>query len=78
VDRFATSEISAFRSNDEPRVMDRPMYGAVHGDLKHLDAGVGGTFMAAQHYVDESRQRRDELLAKYAAERLEESAEKAE
>jgi hypothetical protein len=58
--------------------MDRPMYGAVHADLKHLDAGVGGTFMAAQHYNDESRQRRDELLAKYAAEKLEESAETAE
>jgi hypothetical protein len=78
VDRFATSEISAFRSNDEPRVMDRPMYGAVHADLKHLDAGVGSTFMAAKHYGDESRQRRDELLAKYAAEKLEESVEKLE
>jgi hypothetical protein len=78
VDRFATSEISALRNHDEPRVMDRPMYGAVHADLKHLDAGVGSTFMAAKHYGDESRQRRDELLAKVAAQKLEESAEKAE
>jgi hypothetical protein len=54
------------------------MYGAVHADLKHLDAGVGSTFMAAQHYGDESRQRRDELLARFAAEKLEETAEKLE
>jgi hypothetical protein len=72
VDQFANPEMTAYRSSDEPRVMDRPMYGAIHADLKHLDAGTCSTFMAAKYYEDESRQRRDELLAKYAAEKSEE------
>ena len=48
-------------------VNDRPIYGAVHADLKHTDAGTCGTYMAAQYYATETKKRRDELLAKYAA-----------
>lgn len=72
MDQFANPEMSAFKSSDEPRVNDQPMHGAIHADLKHTDAGTCSTFMAAKHYEDESRQRRDELLAKYAAAKSEE------
>lgn len=39
------------------------MYGAAHPDLKNSDAGTRSTFMAATHYANEAKQRRDELLA---------------
>jgi hypothetical protein len=66
VDQFANAEISAYKSSDEPRIMDQPLHGAVHSDLKHMYAGTPSTFMAAKHYGKESRSRRDELLAKFA------------
>jgi hypothetical protein len=77
VDQFANAEISAYKSSDEPRVMEFPLHGAVHSDLKHIDAGTPSTFMAAKHYGSESRQRRDELLAKFAAEKSVEAVEKS-
>jgi hypothetical protein len=49
-----------------------PLHGHIHADLKHSDAGTQGTYMAAKYYGAQSRQRRDELLAKYAAEKSEE------
>jgi hypothetical protein len=57
--------MTAYRGMDEPRVMDRPMYGVVHADLKNTDAGTCSTFMAANYYNEEANKRRDELLAKY-------------
>jgi hypothetical protein len=71
-DQFANPEMTAFRGMDEPRLMDRPMYGAIHADLKHLDAGTCSTFMAANYYEDLAKKRRDELLAKYATEKADE------
>ncbi|GKY98359.1 hypothetical protein MPSEU_000793500 [Mayamaea pseudoterrestris] len=46
-------------------ITDRPMYGCAHPDLKASDQGINGTFMAAQAYAQEAKNRRDELLAKY-------------
>jgi hypothetical protein len=41
------------------------MYGAVHADLKHLDAGIPSSFAAATHFAQTSNARRDELLQQY-------------
>jgi hypothetical protein len=54
-----------FRQYHEPRILDRPMHGAIHADLKHSPKGTPSTFNAAMEYVKESNARRDELLAKY-------------
>lgn len=43
------------------------MFGYAHSDLKNSDIGTRSTFLAAKEYVNEAKERRDELLAKYAA-----------
>jgi hypothetical protein len=67
VDQFSTPDLTAYNSRQyhEPRTMDRPMYGAVHADLKHLDAGIPSSFAAATHFAQTSNARRDELLQQY-------------
>lgn len=50
-----------------PRISDLPMFGYAHSDLKNSDIGTRSTFLAAKEYVNEAKERRDELLAKYAA-----------
>jgi hypothetical protein len=42
---------------------------ASSADLKHSVAGLRGSWEAAHYYMDQTIQRRDELLAKYAKER---------
>lgn len=49
----------------EPRVVDRPMYGVAHADVKYSDSGTRSTFLAAKATAVEAKERRDELLAKY-------------
>ena len=63
-----TSIPSTSHNTRTPPGSDRPIYGAVHADLKHSDAGTYSTFMAAHYYADQAKKRRDELLEKYAAE----------
>lgn len=46
-------------------VSDRPMHLVAHADLKDSDVGTSSTFLAATHYTEEAKKRRDELLAKY-------------
>ena len=44
-----------------------PMRGAATADLKHCAKGQSSTFTAAMCYATEYQQRRDELMAKFAA-----------
>ena len=51
------------------RVEQGPMRTAASADLKHSAAGLRSSWEAAHYYMDQTIQRRDELLAKYAKER---------
>ena len=66
--RFPENSNKAESGDLDPRLSDRPIYGIAHSDLKNSDAGTCSTFIAATHYADEARKRRDELIAKYSNE----------
>jgi hypothetical protein len=50
-----------------------PMKVAAYADMKQSAAGVRSSWDAAHYYMDKTMHRRDELLAKYAVERENES-----
>jgi len=68
VDGFTAPEVTVFHPLTEFRIVERPMYGVAHPDVKATDGGTRSTYMAAKHYAEENKARRDELLQKYAAE----------
>eukprot|EP00977_Amphora_coffeiformis_P008691 scaffold1982_cov93-Amphora_coffeaeformis.AAC.13 len=45
-----------------------PMMAVAHSDVKHTMAGVRSSYDGAVALAEEAKARRDELLAKYAAE----------
>lgn len=51
------------------RVEQGPMRVTASADLKHSVVGLRSSWQAAHYYMDQTIQRRDELLAKYAKER---------
>jgi hypothetical protein len=65
VDRYHLPERNVISTTQQQRVSDQPMYGVAHSAVKNSDAGTRSTFTAATYYMDEARNRRDELLAKY-------------
>jgi len=75
VDSRNKKEIAKSIRLDESRIVDRPMYGAAHADMKNHGGGTRSTFLAAKYYETEAQKRRDELLAKYAAEKEEQEQE---
>jgi hypothetical protein len=42
-----------------------PMRGAANAEMKHTAAGLRSSWAAAHHYMDETIQRRNELLEQY-------------
>ena len=46
-----------------------PMQAPACADMKHMSAGMRSSWDAAHYYMDKTISRRDELLAKYEAER---------
>ena len=66
VDAFAQPEFSVTQLWVESRTQAGPMHGIAIADLKHSVAGTPSTFAAADYYTTKSKQRRDELLAKYS------------
>jgi hypothetical protein len=64
---YETSE-GSMEPRPEMRLCDGPMVAAAHCDTKHEASGMRGSFLAALKVTSDAKAKRDELLAKYAAE----------
>ena len=67
IDEFQRPERTIFAHVAQPETTNGPMRGVASADHKNSVKGQRSTFTAAMAYATEYQERRDELLAKYAA-----------
>jgi hypothetical protein len=66
VDKYNEPEKNILpNSFQEKRIVSHPMHGYCLAELKLTTAGTPSTMAAANYYSEKSKQRRDELLAKF-------------
>jgi hypothetical protein len=68
VDSFQYPDLNVISRFQEKRITSSPMHGYSSAELKLTTAGTPSTFASASYYGLKAKQRRDELVAKLAAE----------
>ena len=68
VERFFITPDARIAKTTDP-YLGQPMSAAAHSDVMATPGGVRSSYDGALQYAAEARERRDELLAKYAVEK---------